>query len=164
MRVDGIHRGRVTQNVDPTREGRVQVSVPSVLGEGTLAWAMPCAPLAGNGVGLVLVPPVEANVWVAFEGGDLDYPIVLGGFWGSGESPSPTGLPTTAVLKLDGVTITVDTLPGAGGLTVEVGPPAVTVPVTLSATSSGLELGVGASTIALNGVSVSVNGGALEVM
>ena len=37
---------------------------------------MPSSPYAGPGVGLFIVPPVGANVWVEFEGGDLDYPIV----------------------------------------------------------------------------------------
>lgn len=160
----GIHRGTVTQNLDPMLLGRVQVSVPAVLGDGQLAWALPCSPYAGNGVGLFAVPPVGANIWVAFEGGDLDRPIVLGCFWAAGEVPSPSALPTSTVLKTDGVTVTLDNLPGAGGLTIEVGPPAVAMPVRIAATSTGLELSIGASKIALNGVTVKVNDGALEVL
>lgn len=37
-------RGKVENNADPKLMGRIQVSVPSVLGVGRLAWAMPCVP------------------------------------------------------------------------------------------------------------------------
>ena len=68
--------------------GRVQVSVPAVLGDGRLSWAMPCVPYAGSQVGFFAIPPVGANVWVEFEGGDPDYPIWSGCFWGTGEVPA----------------------------------------------------------------------------
>lgn len=160
----GVYAGEVVNNIDPMMQGRVQVKVPAVLGEGSLNWAMPCAPFAGSGVGFFAVPPVGANVWVAFEGGDPDRPVVLGGFWGPGEAPDPVGLPTTKILKTDCVTLTLDDLPGAGGLTIEVNPPAVLMPIRIAATASGLELSVGAAKVVLNGVSVKVNDGALEVL
>ena len=37
--------------------GRVQVSVPDVLGDTMLAWAMPCTPYAGPGVGFFAIRP-----------------------------------------------------------------------------------------------------------
>jgi hypothetical protein len=40
----GKYRGKVANNIDPMQLGRVQVSVPAVLGEGSLIWDMPCAP------------------------------------------------------------------------------------------------------------------------
>jgi len=159
----GKYRGRVVNNVDPMMLGRVQVSVPAVLGEGRLSWAMPCVPYAGAGVGLFAVPPNDAHVWVEFEAGDPDSPILAGCFWGSGEVPG-TGLPTTKVLKTDGITVTVEDLPGAGGLTVEAQPPATAMPLKIACTSSGIELSVGASKIVLSATSVSINNGALEVM
>ena len=78
----GKYRGKVENNVDPLQQGRVQVTVPAVLGDGRLSWAMPCAPYAGSQVGFFAVPPVGANVWVEFEAGDPDYPIWSGCFWG----------------------------------------------------------------------------------
>ncbi len=159
----GIYRGRVEANLDPMTRGRVQVSVPAVLGDGRLAWAEPCAPYAGGQVGLATVPPVGTSVWVQFEGGDPDYPILVGCFWESGESPAP-GLPDVQVFATDGVTVTASSVPGAGGLTIEVGAPAVATPIRLVMGSSGIELSMGASTITLDGVKVSVNNGALEVM
>lgn len=160
----GIHQGTVTQNVDLKTLGRVQVSVPAVLGDGKLAWALPCTPFSGKGVGLYTVPPVGAKVWVAFEDGDLDKAVVLGGFWEVGEVPAPHPLPTLAMLKTGCISVTLDDLPGGGGLTIEISPPAVSMPIKIAATSAGLELSVGASKIVLNGVTVKVNDGALEVM
>jgi hypothetical protein len=159
----GVYRGRVEANIDPMQRGRVQVSVPAVLGDGRLAWAEPCVPFAGNQVGMVAVPPVGAAAWVQFEGGDPDYPVLAGTSWGSGESPAP-GLPDIKMFAADGITITVSSVPGAGGITVEVGAPAVPIPVKLVLGAQGIELSTGASSITLDGVKVSVNNGALDVM
>jgi len=160
----GKYRGKVENNVDPMQQGRVQVSVPAVLGDGRLSWAMPCVPYAGSGVGFFSVPPVGANVWVEFEGGDTDYPIWTGGFWGTGEAPVKPAVAETKVLKTDGITLTLSDLPGAGGFTLEVGPPAVQTPLKLVFNASGIELQNGAASVKLTPASVSVNPGALEVI
>src|SRR5215207_6267759 len=143
----GKYRGKVENNVDPLQQGRVQVSVPAVLGEGRLSWAMPCAPYAGSGVGFFAVPPVGANVWVEFEAGETNSPIWSGCFWGVGEAPSPTGLPMIKMLKTDAITLTLSDLPGAGGFTLEVGPPAVPTLLKLVFNAGGIELQNGAATI-----------------
>ena len=85
---------------------------------------MPCVPYAGSGVGFFAVPPVGANVWVEFEGGDPDYPIWSGCFWGrrGARAARPAA---DKMLKTDGITLTLNDLPGAGGFTIEVGPPVV---------------------------------------
>jgi hypothetical protein len=160
----GKYRGTVQNNLDPMMQGRVQVSVPQVLGDGRLAWAMPCVPYAGNGVGLFAVPPVGANVWVEFEAGDLDKAILAGCFWGIGEVPASPALAGMKVWKTDGITLELSDLPGAGGLTIKVDPPAVPVPITISCTASGIELSIGASKVLLSAASVSINNGALEVI
>ena len=160
----GKYRGTVENNIDPLQTGRVQVSVPAVLGPGRMSWALPCAPLAGPGVGLFLVPPNRANVWVEFEGGDPDYPIWSGGFWGPGEAPALPALAETKVLKTDAVTLTVSDVPGAGGVTLEVNPPAVATPLKLSFSSTGIEISNGSAVIKLDPVSVDVNNGALKVI
>jgi len=160
----GKYRGTVKNNIDPMQQGRVQVSVPRILGDGRMAWAMPCVPYAGNGVGLFMVPPVDANVWVEFEGGDLDKAILAGCFWGVGEVPATPALAEMKVLKTDSITVELSDLPGAGGLTIEVGPPAAPVPMTISCTASGIELSIGAAKVLLSATSVSVNNGALEVI
>lgn len=160
----GKYRGQVANNVDPMMLGRVQVSVPAVLGEGSLSWAMPCTPYAGNGVGFFAVPPNGANVWVEFEGGDPDYPIWSGCFWGTGEVPAQPALPFVKVLQTDNIMLKLDDTPGAGGFTLEVNPPVAPSPITISCTMSGVEISVGAAKIAMNPASVSVNNGALEII
>jgi hypothetical protein len=107
---------------------------------------------------------VGANVWVEFEGGDPDFPIYSGGFWGIGEVPALPALAEMKVWKTDGVTLTLNDLPGAGGLTIEVSPPVVATPLTLKFDSTGIELSNGAASIKLTPASVSINNGALEVI
>lgn len=160
----GKYRGKVENNVDPLQQGRVQVSVPAVLGDGGMSWAMPCAPYAGPGVGFFAIPPNRANIWVEFEGGNPDYPIWSGCFWNAGEVPALPALAEMKVLKTAGITLTLSDLPGGGGFTLEVGPPAVPAPLKLVMDANGIELSNGASSIKLSPVSVSINNGALEVI
>jgi hypothetical protein len=160
----GKYRGTVIDNVDPMLIGRVQVNVPAVLGDGTLSWAMPCAAFSGIAEGFYAVPSIGANVWVEFEGGNPDFPIYTGGFWGEGESPAIPPGPTTTVLARLGVSITINTVPGAGGLTILVGPPVVETPMTLMFNSAGITFTNGASSISLTPASVTINEGALEIV
>lgn len=158
----GKYRGTVANNVDPDHMGRIQVKVPGVFGSGTLAWAMPCVPYAGPNVGLFLVPPLNANVWVEFEAGSPDSPIWAGGFWNKGEAPSPA-VAEVKVLETDCISITASDLSG-GGLTIEVSPPAVDVAAKLAITSKGIEISTASAKIVLSSSGVSVNDGALEVI
>lgn len=157
----GKYRGKVEQNIDPSQQGRLQVSCPAVLGDGQMSWAMPCLPFAGSNVGLFVVPPVGANLWVEFEGGDPDYPIWSGCFWGTGDTvPASPAVAEMKVWKTTVGTITLNDLPGAGGITIE-----TTTGMKISMTSTGIEItnGQGAS-IKLSGPQVSINDGALEVI
>jgi uncharacterized protein involved in type VI secretion and phage assembly len=78
----GKYRGMVINNIDPENRGRVLVQVPDVL-PATSSWALPCMPVTGIQSGIYAVPPLGARVWVEFEQGDLDYPIWVGGWWGT---------------------------------------------------------------------------------
>ena len=156
----GKYRGTVANNIDPMQQGRIQVSVPSVLGSGQLSWAMPCVPYAGSGVGLFLIPPVDANIWVEFEAGDPDYPIWSGCFWGIGEVPALPAIAEMKVLKTDSCTITLNDLPGIGGVTIET---MTGMKIILSATGLEIDNGQGGS-IKMTGPQVSVNNGGLEVI
>ena len=164
MKYFGKYRGKVTNNIDPLQLGRVQVAVPSVLGQGSMSWAMPCVPYAGSGKGFFMMPPPDANVWVEFEGGNVDYPIWVGCFWGPAEVPATPALAEIKVIQTDSVKLEISDLPGAGGVTLEVGPPAVATPLSLVFSSSGIELKNGAASVKLTPASVSVNDGALEVI
>jgi uncharacterized protein involved in type VI secretion and phage assembly len=156
----GKYRGKVENNIDPMQLGRVQVSVPAVLGEGSMSWAMPCVPYAGPGVGFFAIPPAGANVWVEFEGGDPDYPIWSGCFWGVGEVPALPAIAEMKVLKTDMGTITLNDLPGAGGITIE-----TTTGMKIVISALGIEINNGqGGSIKLTGPQVSVNDGALEVI
>lgn len=163
----GKYRGTVTDNADAFGLGRVRVTCPAVYGTGE-NWAMPCTPYAGSGVGLFLLPPIGANVWVEFEGGDPDYPIAGGYFWAdesgpAGDVPGSPAVPSTKLLKTDSISVRLDDQDG-GGITVEVGPPAASTPISITATSSGVEIAMAGNKIALTPASVSINDGALEVI
>ncbi len=98
----GKYRGFVVDNDDPQRRGRLRLRVPSVLGDATTGWALPCLPYGGMpAAGLFLVPQVEAQVWVEFEEGVLDAPIWVGTFWQPGDVPGDgrPGEPTTYALQ-----------------------------------------------------------------
>ena len=154
------YRGKVENNIDPMQLGRIQVSVPSVLGEGRMSWAMPCVPYAGSGVGFFAIPPVGANIWVEFEGGNPDYPIWSGCFWGVGEVPAMPAIAEMKVLKTDMGTITLNDLPGVGGITIE-----TITGMKIEINALGIEItnGQGGS-IKLTGPQVSINDGALDVI
>ena len=92
------HRGVVVDNADPSGIGRLQVTVPDLLGPDPV-FAMPSVPFAGPGVGLYMMPPVGANVWVEFEAGDTTRPIWCGCFWGAGEAPAEASLPANKFIK-----------------------------------------------------------------
>jgi hypothetical protein len=94
----GKYRGKVVDPVDPLQLGRIVAIVPAI-SEMPLSWAMPATPYAGDGVGFFAIPPIGANVWIEFEGGDPNYPIWTGCFWGEGEAPAEPALPTTIMLK-----------------------------------------------------------------
>lgn len=96
----GKYRGRVENNVDPQQRARLQISSPTALGAGVLAWADACLPYAQPGVGLLSIPPVGAEVWVEFEGGDPASPVWSGFVW-SAPLP-PTADPGDVVIATDG--------------------------------------------------------------
>ena len=160
----GKYRGQVTGNLDPLQQGRLQVSCPAILGDGQMSWALPCVPYAGPGVGFFAIPPVGANVWVEFEGGNPNYPIWSGCFWGTGDVPASPALAEMTVLATEGVVLTLSNLPGAGGVTIETKAPAVALPATIKIDSQGIELAFGPAKIKLSATGVSINDGALEVI
>jgi uncharacterized protein involved in type VI secretion and phage assembly len=155
----GKFRGIVTDNRDPLMQGRVRAKVPDVLGEEESGWALPALPYAGKNVGLFLVPPTDALVWIEFEHGDPDYPIWTGCFWAPGELPASPALAEKKILKTDAGSITIDDTPGAGGITIE-----TTAGMKIAIDMTGIEITNGqGATIKFTGPQVSINNGALEV-
>jgi len=96
----GKYKGTVLVNVDPELRGRIICKVPDVLGLVPSSWCEACVPLAGPApMGIYVVPPIGAGVWVEFEQGNPDYPIWVGGWWGSAAEVPPQPERTTAVSK-----------------------------------------------------------------
>lgn len=143
----GKYRGKVTSTKDDLKLGRIRVTVPSVLGEGRLSWAMPCVPYAGKDIGFFTVPPVDSNVWVEFEDGDPDYPIWTGCYWGEGELPKYAQVDEqdkVQIFRTAGMTLTLNNLDSnhglTKGLTVEVESPTVQRKLKLIFNADGVEI------------------------
>lgn len=160
----GKYRGVVSDIQDPLMTGRIKATVPAVLGDQESGWALPCAPFGGNQVGMFALPTVGAGVWIEFEGGDPDYPIWSGCWWGSAAEVPPVLLAPPykklMVVTEGGQTVTLDDTPGLGGITLET---ATGQKIVMNATGIEIDNGMGAK-IAMTGPQVSVNNGALDVI
>ena len=104
----GKYRGIVTDVDDPSNQLRIRATVPAVLGEHPCGWAMPAAPFAGDGHGMVMLPKVGSGVWIEFEAGRLDNPIWSGAWWASGERPNPQGAGVRIIVSEKGHKLILD--------------------------------------------------------
>lgn len=77
----GKYQGTVVVNIDPEQRLRLLVNVPEVWGLNVSSWALPCLPYAGLSLGMYVIPPVGAHVWVEFGNGNPDQPIWTGFFY-----------------------------------------------------------------------------------
>jgi uncharacterized protein involved in type VI secretion and phage assembly len=167
----GKYRGTVVNNIDPEQRGRLSCMVPDVLSLVPSTWAEPCAPLAGPTgppMGVYMVPPIGAGVWVEFEHGDPDYPIWVGCRWGSSAdipSQAKAGLPVSPsiVLQTAGQNmIVISDIPGpAGGIMIRSGASTLVISQSgISMTAPKIE--VTAATVDVAGIT-DINKGALKV-
>jgi hypothetical protein len=164
----GKYRATVLDNYDREQRGRLQLLIPDVLGPVPSTWAEACVPLAGPTgppMGVHLVPPPGAGVWVEFEQGDINYPVWVGCRWG-GQSDIPAlaraGLPASPNIALGQHTLVISDMPptpATGGIMLKSAGNAMVI-----VNDSGIYItnGKGAS-IQLVGSSVSINGTALVV-
>jgi len=167
QRYFGKYRATVVNNVDPMQQGRIQVLVPDVSSVVPSSWAMPCVPIAGIQMGFFSLPPIGSGVWVEFEQGDPDYPIWVGGFWGTAAE-----VPSTALLvppAVPGITlqtplqnaIQVSDVPGpTGGILLKTATGAM---ISVSDVGITITNGKGAI-ITMTGPTVDINAGALTVI
>lgn len=168
----GKYRATVLNNADPDQRGRLMLSIPDVLGSFPSSWAEPCVPLAGPtgpAMGVYLVPPIGAAVWVEFEHGDPDYPIWAGCRWGGqsdvpsqGTSGNPAD-PNIVIQSLLQHMLVISDMPPStttGGIILQ-----STTGAKIVVNDSGIYIdnGKGAS-ITLVGPNVTVNNGALVVI
>ncbi len=151
----GKYRGIVT-DVDAATM-RIKATVPAVLGDVDTGWCMPCVPYAGPSVGFAFLPEVGSGIWIEFEGGDVSYPIWVGGYWRDGEYPADAAADVKVIVTAAPHEIKLDD--NQGSIT-------ITDPNdnTVTLDSSGITLDNGGSmTIAISSSSVSVNDGDLQV-
>ncbi|GAA0311623.1 phage baseplate assembly protein V [Kineococcus aurantiacus] len=161
----GKYRGTVASNVDPMQQGRIQATVPDVLGATPSTWAMACVPFAGTQAGIWCVPAVGAGVWMEFEQGDPERPVWSGCFWGSAaDAPAPAlAVPPAVshvVIQTTGQNvISVSDAPGpAGGIMLK-----ATSGAMVLVNEVGITITNGSASIQLTGATVTVNNGALAV-
>jgi uncharacterized protein involved in type VI secretion and phage assembly len=165
----GKYRATVVQNIDPELRGRIMCMVPDVLGLVPSSWCEACAPLAGPTglpMGVYLVPPMGAGVWVEFEQGDPNKPIWTGCRFGKGDVPplAFAGLPVSPniVMQTAGQnTLVISDLPGpTGGIMLK-----STTGATLIVNDTGIYIqnGKGASLVMV-GPAVNINNGAMNII
>jgi uncharacterized protein involved in type VI secretion and phage assembly len=164
-KVYGKHRGIVVSNVDPQLMGRLLVQVPDI-SPVPLNWAMPCFPFTGKQMGFWALPQLGTGVWVEFEGGDLQYPIWTGCWYGSAADVPALALATTppmssVFMQTTGqVTLQLSDLPGpAGGILMKTATGAMIMVNDVGITISN---GKGAM-IVMAGPTVTINNGALVI-
>ncbi|MEH2372462.1 phage baseplate assembly protein V [Nostoc sp.] len=158
----GKYRGLVFNNKDPWEIGRVQAKVQEIFGNDPSGWALPCVPYAGKGIGLFLIPPIGALVWIEFENGDPDYPIWTGCFWADEKVPNIVPAnpydPDIKVLKTDIGKIEINDKQENKSITIEAKIGEQTVKIVMN--SSGIEINNGnGATIKLNGNNIEINNG-----
>jgi len=150
----GKYRG-IVSSVDPATM-RIKALVPSVLGDQETGWCMPCVPYAGPKAGFAFLPAAGSGVWIEFEGGDVSYPIWVGGYWREGEFPAGVAQNVRVIVTTAALTVKLDddqgeiTLSDQNGNTVTLG-------------KSGVKLANGQQSVVVSSSSVSVDQGALEV-
>lgn len=163
----GKFRGTVVNNVDPLQIGRIQAMVPDLAGFVPGTWASPCLPVAGINSGLFTVPIIGSGVWIEFERGDPDYPIWVGGYWGSAaEVPLlahavPPGVPGMTLQTPLKNGLVISDVPGpTGGILIQTATGAM-----ISVSDVGIIISNGkGAVINMTGPTVDVNLGALTVI
>lgn len=86
--MEGLYRGIVSNIKDPLEMGRIKVMLPEVLGtDCETEWCLPCVPFSRDNNGSFCIPQLKETVWIAFEDGDIDYPVYLGNWWSPNSTP-----------------------------------------------------------------------------
>ena len=134
---DSVFADQDRQRRDRTMNGISMAKVSSRMPDGSfslqylgMGGSTPSAPArmmspgAGNGRGMYFMPEVGDEVVVAFEGGDSNSPVILGGTFNN-ESPTPNQAQPSndnnirTIVSRSGHEITLDDSPGGGGVTVK---------------------------------------------
>ena len=89
-RIPGVVVAVVTNNQDPDSLGRVKVRFPWLSDADESQWARIATPMAGKDRGLYFLPEVDDEVLIAFEQGDMQFPVVIGALWNGKDAPPAT--------------------------------------------------------------------------
>lgn len=161
----GKYRATVLDNQDPLVQARLMLQVQDVLGDVPSTWALPCLPAVGKQMGVFVLPAMGSKIWAEFEQGNPDYPIWVGGYWGSAaEVPplavaAPPGMQNILLQTTGQNSLWITDLPGpTGGIVLKSGASMLLV------NDSGIFLTNGTASITLIGNTVAVNQTALTVM
>jgi len=84
----GVVSAVVTNSNDPDDQGRVKCKYPWMSNDVETGWARVMGIGAGNERGFYCLPEVNDEVLVAFEHGDVNRPIVIGGIWNGVAKPT----------------------------------------------------------------------------
>ncbi|KQO96750.1 VgrG-related protein [Leifsonia sp. Leaf264] len=85
--MSGVLSGLVTALGDAEHEGLIHLKFPTLADDYESSWARTVQPGAGKDRGAAVMPEVGDEVLVAFEGGSLDRPYVLGGLYNGEDRP-----------------------------------------------------------------------------
>jgi len=152
----GKYRGIVTDVADPDNMCRIRARIDSLLDGKETDWAMPAAPFAGDGHGLVMLPKVGSGVWIEFEAGGLDNPIWSGGWWASGQRPDPQGEQVRVVVSENGHQVVLDDAAGEVKVVHSGGPE-------IKMTDSEVVITVGSCELKITNTEISLNNGLIKV-
>ncbi len=91
----GLYEADVVDNKDPLGRRRLKVRIHVVHGaaqevpDTALPWALPCFPSAGKTHGDDYTFEKGDGVWIMFRHGNPEFPVWMGGWYGTGEGPTP---------------------------------------------------------------------------
>jgi len=85
--ITGVRVGIVTDNDDPNDLGRVRLRFPWREADDESYWARIATLMAGDEYGSYCVPEIDEEVLVAFAGGDIHRPFVIGSLWNGDTQP-----------------------------------------------------------------------------
>lgn len=156
----GKYLGVVEDNEDPKKLCRVKVTVPEVLGDQPTGWCLPSSPYAGPGVGLAMVPPPKALVFVEWPAGDVTRtPLWSGAVWPDGGGVPGAGPDAIVLVTPAGHRIELIDAPGdqrAVKITAASG-------AAVRLDGDGIAAEFGTQKITVTRSKISLNGDALEV-
>lgn len=122
----GVLIGIVKDVTDPSGEGRVKLSYPTLGSTAQSGWVPVSTMLAGKDRGAWFMPEVDDEVLVAFDNGRFDHPYVVGFLWNGKDTPPETDTRNRVIKTPGGHQLRFEDTPGSkkvivktdGGLTI----------------------------------------------